>query len=139
MKTAKNLISNEDIEAIKNIYSGINRNDIESVLKLFDSNVVRVEFEDLPTGGTYRGHHDLKHHIAKGRNTWAEGKCDPVDFVVAGNKAVVTVHVKVRLKGDLNWIDAHTTDGFSLKDGRVTEFHSFTTKEKAFAWAGLNI
>ncbi len=126
------------IEIIKKIYSGLNRNDIDSVMELLDSNVVRNEFEGSPNSGTYRGLTDLRQHIQSGRSTWAEGACEPIEFFPEGNKVVVIVHVKVRLKNESKWIDSQVADGFTLKDGRVLEFHSFTTKQKAFVWAGLS-
>ncbi|MNK01145.1 SnoaL-like domain protein [compost metagenome] len=125
--------SKEDIEVIKKVYSGINRNDVDLFLSLMDADVVRTEFEE----GTYRGHAEMRHNFISGRSTWAEGSCEPVEFLSKGNKVVAVVHVKVRLKDSTEWIDARIADGFSLKEGRVTEFHSFASKEKAFAWAGI--
>lgn len=127
----------ENLGIIKKVYSGLNQNDPESVLKIFDKNILRHEFQELPNGGTYRGHTELKDHLQNGRSTWAEGSCEPIEFFTEGNKIVVIVHVKVRLKNSNDWIDAKTTDGFLIKEGLVTEFHSFTSKEKAFAWAGI--
>ncbi|WP_374080138.1 nuclear transport factor 2 family protein [Bdellovibrio bacteriovorus] len=133
MTSFQNSSSNEDIEVIKQVYSGINRNDVDFVLNLMDANVFRIEFES----GTYRGYAEMRSHLISGRSTWAEGACEPVEFFPKGNKIVVIVHVKVRLKNNSQWIDAHTTDGFELKEGRVTEFHSFTTKQKAIEWAQI--
>lgn len=129
--------SNENIEVIKRVYSGINRNDIESVLSLFDENILRIEPENFPGAGTYRGHADMRSHLIKGRSTWAEGGCYPVEFFTAGNKTAVIVHIKVRLKDKSNFSDVKIADGFSIKEGRVTEFHSFANKQKAFEWAGI--
>lgn len=133
MTSFKNSSSDADIEIIKQVYSGINRNDPDSVLKLFDTNIIRTEFEE----GIYRGHAEMRQHLINGRSTWAEGACEPIEFFPAENKIVVIVHVKVRLRNQSNWIDSQTADGFSLNEGRVTEFHSFTSKQKAFAWAGI--
>lgn len=138
MTTFQNSSSYKDIDVIKKIYSGINRNDIDSVLDLLDSNIVRVEFEGFPTAGIYRGRTDVRRHLANGRSTWAEGSCEPIECFANGNKVIVVVRVKVRLKKDSKWVDAHIADGFTLIDGRVTEFHSFATKQKAFDWAGLS-
>lgn len=126
------------IEVIKQVYSGINRNDIDFVLSLFDVNVIRTEPEEFPTAGTYRGLAEMKQHLTSGgRSEWAEGACEPIEFFPAENKIVVIVHVKVRLKNHSEWIDARIADGFSFKDGRITEFHSFGNKQKAFTWAGV--
>ena len=137
MTSLKHSGSEGDIEIIRQVYSGINRNDIDFVLTLMDADITRIEPEGFPTAGTYRGQADMRQHLITGRSTWAEGACEPVDFFTAGNKIVVTVHIKVRLKNNSEWIDARIADGFIIKDGRVAEFHSFTNNQKAFEWAGI--
>ncbi|MXV16466.1 nuclear transport factor 2 family protein [Hufsiella ginkgonis] len=137
MTSFKHPGSEADIEIIKQVYSGINRNDIDTVINLMDADITRIEPEGFPTAGTYRGHTDMRQHLITGRSTWAEGGCEPVDFIAAGNKIVVTVHIKVRLKNNPEWINARIADGFIIKDGSVAEFHSFASNQKAFEWAGI--
>jgi ketosteroid isomerase-like protein len=127
----------EDIKIIRQVYSGLNGNDIDAVMNLMDPDITRVEFEGFPTAGTYKGLTAMRQHLNTGRNTWAEGACVPVDFFTAANKIVVTVHIKVRLKNNTDWIDDWIADGFVIKDGLVAEFHSFPNKQKAFEWAGI--
>lgn len=121
----------KNIELIKEVYSAISRGDIESALARFAPDAFRNEFE----GETYKGLAELKKNFLAGRSTWAEGACVPVEFHKNREKYMVKAHVKVRLKNEPNWIDAFVMDGFSIRDGLFTEFHSFTSKEKAFAWA----
>lgn len=139
MTSFKHVDAGEDIEIIRQLYAGINRNDIDFVLTLMDSNIFRIEFEGFPAAGTYRGLTEMRQHLINGRSTWAEGTCEPVDFITAGNKIVVTVHVKVRLKNTPEWIDGQIADGFIIKDGRVAAFHSFANNQKAFEWVGITI
>ncbi|MDT3400977.1 nuclear transport factor 2 family protein [Mucilaginibacter terrae] len=127
----------EDIEIIRQFYSGINRNDIEFVLTLMDVDVSRIEPEEFSAAGIYQGHSDLRKHLTAGRSTWAEGTCEPVDFFSNGNKIVATVHIKVRLNNQSEWIDARIADGFMIKDGLVMEFNSFANIQNAFAWANI--
>ena len=137
MATLKESSSDKNIETSKQVYAGISRNDVDLVLSLFDADVHRVEFEGLPNSRRYQGHIDLRQHITDGRSTWAEGTCEPIKFISNKNKMVVKVHVKVRLKNETKWIDAYVADGFSFKDGLVSEFHSFTNEQKAFEWADM--
>jgi hypothetical protein len=46
--------------------------------------VVRIEPEDFPTAGTYRGIPEVQQHIRSGRGSWAEGTCDPEDSTPDG-------------------------------------------------------
>lgn len=137
MTSCKQSPSEQEIEIIRQIYHGINRNDIDAVLDVMDVDIIRLEPEGFPTAGVYSGHTEIRHHLSMGRSTWAEGGCEPVDFFMAGTKIVVTVHIKVRLKDHLEWIDAWIADGFTLKSERVAEFHSFPNNQKAFEWAGI--
>ena len=126
-----------EIEIIRQVYDGINRNDIDFVLSLMDAGITRVEFEGFPAAGTYQGLTEMRQHLITGRSTWAEGACEPVDFFTKENKIVVPVHIRVRLKNKTEWIDDRIADGFIIKNGLVAEFHSFPDKERAFKWAGI--
>lgn len=117
-------------EIIKQFYAGLNRNDVDAAIKLLDADIARTEFEDKQ----FHGHSELRDHISSGRNTWAEGACTPVEFISEGDKTVVIVQVKVRLKNETKWIEGVVADAFALKTGLITEFHSFMTKEKALEW-----
>ena len=95
MTALENSSSDKNIEIIKKVYSGMNQNDIDAVMSLLDTNVIRIEPEFL-SAATYRGHVELRNHISSGRNTWAEGACEPVEFFSKANKVVVIVHIKVQ-------------------------------------------
>ncbi|WP_413574672.1 HAD-IA family hydrolase [Bdellovibrio sp. HCB290] len=131
------LLENEDIKILRQFYSHLNNAETDAAVSLLDASIFRTEPSELPQAGTYRGLAEMRDHIASGRATWAEGACEPMEFFAKGNKIVVTVHVKVRLKDSTEWIDAKIADGYALNEGRITEFHTFLTKEKAFAWGGI--
>lgn len=126
-----------EVEALKQFYAAINRNDLQAACKDVDAAIVRVEPAGFPTSGTYRGIDAVREHVAKGRATWAEGSCDPEEFFVVGDKVVVYLHVRVRLKDASDWIDARFADGFVFRDGRITEFITFGRRDAALAWAGI--
>jgi ketosteroid isomerase-like protein len=125
-----------EIEALKEAYAALNRNDIEGFVKNFDPEIVRVEPEGFPTSGTYRGLQAVKEQVTRGRSTWAEGSCDPERFLIAGDKVVVYVHVRVRLKDQTEWVDAPVTDVFTFRDGKVVDYRSFAETQEALSWAG---
>lgn len=127
--------SNEDVT--KAIYEALNRNDIPGLLEFFDPQIERVEPQGLPTSGTYHGLEDVKIQFSQARNTWAEGSCEPEQFITLGNKVVVFVHVKVRLKDKVDWIEGRIADGFVFKNGKVTQMLTFIEREKALEWTGI--
>ena len=48
--------------------------------------------------------------LASSFRPWAEGSCEPGRFIVAGDKIIVFVHVRVRLKDNEEWIEARLAD-----------------------------
>ena len=126
-----------EIESVEQFYAAINRNDMQSITRDFDPQIVRIEPEGFATSGTYRGIAEVQEHITKGRGTWAEGTCQPEKFLVNGDKVVVYVHVQVRLKDSTDWIDGRFADGFVFRDGKITQFLSFGEHVDALRWASI--
>ncbi len=126
-----------EIEALRQFFAAINRNDMQSVAKDFDPEIVRVEPESFPMAGTYRGIAEVREHIRTGRGTWAEGTCAPERFLANGDRFVVYLHVSVRLKDAVEWIAARFADGFVLRDGRILEYRTFAERSEALEWAGI--
>lgn len=126
-----------EIEALKQFFGAINRNDMQSVTKDFDPQIVRIEPEGFPTTGTYRGIPEVLEHIAKGRGTWAEGTCEPEEFLTNGDKVIVYLHVLVRLNDSTDWIDARFADGFEFRAGKIIQYLTFEKRQDALLWAGI--
>ena len=43
-----------EIKILEQFFAAINRNDMETMIKGFDREIVRIEPEGFPTAGTYR-------------------------------------------------------------------------------------
>lgn len=127
-----------EIEAVTQAYAALNRNDIEGFAQILDPQIERIEPEGFPSAGTYHGLEAVKAHIAKGRSTWAEGACEPTGFVTAGDKVVVSLHVRVRLKDHIDWIDGRIADVFTFRNGKAVLFRTFADESEALAWASQN-
>ena len=128
---------NPDVDALKQFFAAINRNDMQAITRDFDPQIVRIEPEGFPTAGTYRGIAEVQEHVKTGRGTWAEGSCDPEKFLVEGEKVVVYLHAWVRLKGRTEWMGGRFADGFVFRDGKITEYRTFGERVAALEWAGI--
>jgi len=128
---------NNEIEILKQFFAALNRNDMPSLTKDFDPQIVRIEPEGFATAGTYRGIAEVQEHFAKGRGTWAEGACEPEKFLTHGDKVVVYLHVRVRLKDALDWVEGRFADGFVFRAGKITQYLSFGERRDALKWAGI--
>jgi uncharacterized protein len=126
-----------ETEALKQFFSAINRNDMQAATKDFDPEIVRIEPEGFPTAGTYRGIAEVQEHVTKGRGTWAEGACEPEEFFVKGDKVVVYLHARVRLKGSTEWVGGRFADGFVFRNGKIIQYLSFGERGEALKWAGI--
>ncbi|MEK6702261.1 MAG: nuclear transport factor 2 family protein [Planctomycetota bacterium] len=129
-----------ETEALREAYAALNRNDVAEFVAMFDPQIVRIEPADFPQGGTYRGLEAVKAHVSKGRGAWAEGGCEPEGFIVApppGDRIVVLVHVRVRLKNEMEWREGRTADVYTFRNGKVIEFRTFFDKGQALEWAGV--
>lgn len=126
-----------EIEVLEQFFAAINRNDMQSVTKDFDPQIVRIEPEGFPTAGTYRGVAEVQEHIKKGRGSWAEGTCEPEEFMVNGDKVVVYLHARVRLHNSTEWVGGRFADGFVFRDGKIIQYLSFGERAEALDWAGI--
>jgi ketosteroid isomerase-like protein len=126
----------DEIEAVKETYAAINRNEIAAAVKAFDPQVEWIEPPDFPTPGTYRGHEEVFAHISRGRSTWAEGGCELERCIVAGDKVVAFVRALVRLKGHTEWLDGRFADVHTFRDGKAIQIRSFGKRQDALDWAG---
>jgi ketosteroid isomerase-like protein len=124
-------------EALEQFFAAINRSDMTAITEDFDPEIVRIEPEGFPTAGTYRGVAEVQAHITKGRGTWAEGTCEPERFLVNGDKVVVYLHARVRLKDSTEWTGGRFADGFVFRDGKIIEYLSFADRAQALEWAGI--
>lgn len=127
-----------EIEAIREAYAALNRNDIPGFVQVFDPEIERIELVEFPQGGTYHGLAAVTAHVAKARGTWAEGSCEPQRFIAAGDRVVVFVHVRVRLKTETEWREGRTADVFTFRNGKAIQFRTFADERQALEWAGVN-
>ncbi len=130
------------IESLRAAYAALNQNDIPGFVSIFDPQIERIEPADFPLGGTYKGIEAVKEHVSKGRGTWAEGSCAPERFIIApppGDRIVVLVHVRVRLKNEKEWREGRTADVYTFRNGKAIEFRTFWDERQALDWAGVKV
>lgn len=126
-----------EVESLRQFFAAVNDNDMDAMTKDFDPEIVRIEPGGFPTAGTYRGIAQVREHVRKGRGTWAEGTCEPERFLVNGDKVVVYLHARVRLKGANEWTGGRFADGFVFRNGKITEYRTFAERVDALEWAGI--
>ena len=128
-----------ETEALREAYAALNRNDIPAFAAIFDPQIERIEPADFPQGGTYHGLEAVKAHVAKGRGTWAEGSCEPERFIVAGDRIIVLIHVRVRRKHEMEWREGQIADVYTFRNGKAIQFRTFGDEGEALEFAGVKV
>ena len=126
-----------ETEALREAYAALNRNDIPAIVKAFDPQIEWTEPAEYPGGGTYHGLAAVKAHLSQARGTWAEGSCEPERFIVAGDKIIVFVHVRVRLKHETEWREGRLADVYTFRNGKAIQMRAFADRRQALEWAGV--
>lgn len=125
------------IEALRETYAALNRNDIDAAVAAFDTQMVWIEPPEYAGGGSYHGQAAVKALLTRARATWAEGRCEPERFVVAGDKVIVFLHVHVRLKHEADWREARHAAVYTFHNGKAIEMRIFDDNQQALDWCGV--
>jgi ketosteroid isomerase-like protein len=126
-----------ETDALREAYAALNRNDIQAAVKAFDPQIEWTEPAEYPGGGTYHGTAAVKAHLSQSREQWAEGSCEPERLMVAGDKIVVFVRVRVRLNQNTEWVEARLADVYTFRNGKAIQMRAFADRQKALDWAGV--
>jgi ketosteroid isomerase-like protein len=126
-----------ETEALRGAYAALNRNDIPAMVEAFDPQMEWIEPAEYPGGGIQRGRAAVQAHVPRACDRWAEGRCEPERFVVAGDKIVVFVHVRARLQHETQWREGRLADVYTFRGGKAIQMRSFPDRRQALEWAGL--
>ena len=126
-----------ETEALREAYAALNRNDIPAMVKAFDPQIEWTEPPEYSGGGKYHGHEGVKAHLSQARESWAEGSCEPERFIFAGDKVIVFVHVRARLKHEMEWREGRLADVYTFRNGKAIQMRSFADRLLALEWAGV--
>lgn len=127
-----------ETEALRQAYAALNRNDIPAFVRVLDPQIEWTDPVEYPPDGTYRGLAAVEAHLSQARGTWAEGSCQPQRFIVAGDKIVLFVDVRVRLKHETDWREGRLADVYTFRNGKAIHMRSFPDRRHALEWAGAS-
>jgi ketosteroid isomerase-like protein len=110
-----------EIEALRATYAALNRNDSPSAVLPFDDDIDWIEPAEYTGGTSCHGRAAVEAHLKKARATWAEGSCEPEQFLSAGDKVVVILHVHVRLKTETQFREGSHAAVYTFRNGKAIE------------------
>lgn len=127
-----------EVEALRRAYAAFNRNDIPATVESLDPQIEWTEPAEFPGGGTYHGHDGVMAYLKQSRAGWVEGSSEPERFIVRGDKIIVFVHARMRLKDSAEWHERRLADVFTFHNGKATHMRAFADRSQALEWAGAN-
>jgi ketosteroid isomerase-like protein len=130
-------MSQENVEIVRRGYEHFNRTgeldpghwDADAVFD--NSNAI---FADP---GVYRGFDRIMRWVIDQRKMWQSQRYEPQEFISVGADRVVVPQRIVSVGRDGVEVVAHTANLFTLRDGKVTHWENFQTKDAALEAAGL--
>ena len=131
-------MSEANIELIRTLYERFNRGGLEAIVELADPDIEFVPPPIWPDSPTLHG----TQAIIDMATTWIESfddfRIDPERFIDAGaDRVVVYVRDRGQIPGSDTEIDNAFIHVWTLRDGRIIRWRSFTEEEQALTAAGL--
>jgi ketosteroid isomerase-like protein len=126
-----------ETDALRRAYAAFNRNDIPATVEFLDPQIEWTEPAEFRGGGTYHGHAGVQAYLSQSRKDWAEGSSEPERFIVSGDKIIVFVHARMRLKDRTEWHDTRLADVFTFRNGKAIQMRAFADRRQALEWAGV--
>ena len=123
------------IAKLRGAYAAFNRGDIEAAVVSMAPDIEWSEPAEFPGGGAYHGREAVKGYLSASRANWAEGASEPEKFIVAGDRIVVFVHARVRVKGSAEWNEVRLADVYTVRNGVIVAMRAFADRDEAVRWA----
>jgi ketosteroid isomerase-like protein len=117
-------------------YAAFNRNDIDAAVAGLDPRIEWSEPAEFPGGGAYHGRDAVKEYLTQSRANWTEGASEPERMISAGDRIVVMVHARFRLKDSEIWQDVKLADVYTVHDGKIVAMRAFADRQDALRWVG---
>ena len=132
------VMSEENVEIVRESFDAIGRGDLDTLLKLYDSD---IEFEPLTgtrveTGG-YRGHQGVRQYFQEADEVWDEVRPVAGEITTTGDEVVVFGHCSIRGKASEIETDSPCSWVITVREGKITRHRVYQTNSEALEAAGL--
>jgi ketosteroid isomerase-like protein len=129
-------MSQENVELVRRRFDAFNRGDLATMIELTDPDAIWWDRADDPWGAIpHRGRDACIQHLVEILED-AELQADPEEFIDAGDRVVVAVHLAGRGRTSGAAFEEHEFHVFTLRDGKVTETREYRDRAEALEAAG---
>ena len=126
-------MSQENLEIVKRNFADYARGDIDAATAGYDADVVFNPVEESPIHGLEA----VRAYIRRWEEPWDDYEVEAEEFLDAGDRVVMTLHVKGRGAGSGVEVEARSHQVITLRDGRVIRMDEYLDRADALAAAGL--
>jgi ketosteroid isomerase-like protein len=130
-------MSQENVELVRRRFDAFNRGDLTAMIELTDPDAVWWDRADDPWAGEpHRGRDACFQHLAEILKD-ADLHAQPQEFIDAGDRVVVGVHLVGRGRTSGVAFEEHEYHVFTLRGGKVTETREYRRRAEALEAVGL--
>ena len=129
-------MSEENIEAVRRLFTAVEERDLAGVLAAYDENIVIREAQSLPYGGEFHGHEGGERHALKALEVW--GKLQSPNertlnarFLDAGEDYVIVLWRQRGVNSRGEKFDAPVVSVYKMRGSKVVESQMFHADTKA--------
>jgi ketosteroid isomerase-like protein len=131
-------MSQENVEIVRRGYDALNHGDIEGMIKTADPQVRWDVSQRVFNPAVYEGHDGIRRFVEEIDEVWEDFRLEPLEFIDAGDKVVVSHLVRGRGKGSGVEVELPSTNVYSLRNGKVIETRMYREHGEALEAAGLS-
>lgn len=124
----------ENTRTVQEGYALFGKGDIPNLMKIYSDNVEWVipgPADIIPFAGSYRGHQQVQQFFTKLADAIEFEQFEPREFIAQGDKVAVLGHSLSRVKATGQMIEEDWMHLFTLQEGKVNRFQSFTNTAAA--------
>ena len=131
-------MSQENVEIVRRGYDAFNRGDVEGMIETVDPKARWDLSERVFNPAVYEGHDGIRRFVEEIDEVWDEFHLEPLEYIDAGDKVVVSHLVRGRGKGSGVDVELPSTNVFTLLNGKAIECRMYREHAEALEAAGLS-
>ncbi len=128
------------IEGIQRAYEAFSRGDIQGAVDAveLDPDILWIEPESFPAGGTYRGRQGVVEYLSLSRKGSEQAWSKPEEILEVGDKIFVLVHFQAWPKGGGQPREGYIADVYTVRDGKVVQMQAYSDPQEARKAVGIS-
>lgn len=130
-------MSRENVELVERLLDAQRRGDVLSAIELLDPDVEWVAHRSA-TEGAFRGHAGFQRFVADTDESFETFE-PHFELRDVGDQVLAWGTITVRGRGSGVTMDIPVGGLFGLRDGKITSWRDYGSKEKAFEAVGLSV